>query len=131
MNLKKRNGLWIISYDIIEFLKRVSLFLVDSEPALDLQEQFMQAPIFTFLMIPLQQLILKLLHEYTQIVFRVFLNQKREFSLLININSSRMPIKFYTLMRVNKKLLAIWIILWDVIVNLLSHWRYRTKNSMT
>ena len=70
MNLKK--GTKVTIYDIIEILKRVSLFLVDSEPALDLQEQFMHAPIFIFLMILLPQLILKLLHEYTQIVFRVF-----------------------------------------------------------
>ena len=60
------------AYYDIEILKRVSLFLVDSEPASDLHEQFMQAPIFIFLMIPLPQLILKLLHEYTQNVFEAF-----------------------------------------------------------
>ena len=109
---------------------RVSLFLVDSEPALDLQGQFMQTPIFTFSMIPLRQWILKLLHEYIQIVSRVFWNQKREFLLLININFSPMPIKFFTLMRVNKKLLAISIKLWAVIVNLSSRWRYLAKNSI-
>ena len=57
---------------ILEILKRVSHFLVGSEPALDLLGLFMQTPIFTFLMIPLLQLILKLPHEYTQIVSKVF-----------------------------------------------------------
>ena len=57
---------------MFEIPQRALLFLVDSEPALDLQGQFMRTPIFTFLMIPLLQLILKLLPEYTQIVSRVF-----------------------------------------------------------